>query len=234
MIAIMISMTGNFEFIIATMLSIVAIMNSIFGIPAPKMANLFSKMAPLKFMMPVIEIMISRMKTSAAITISNTINNTLTMSKLIAILAIFISLAITTKAQTAPNVQFINPETVSTPRSYSHAAIIDLGNCKMVIMSGQVALDAKGNLVGANDIVKQTEQVFRNIKSVVEAAGGKLDHLVKLGYFTTDVSRIADIRTIRDQFITSKTKPASTLVQVNKLFREDILIEIEATAVIPK
>jgi reactive intermediate/imine deaminase len=143
-------------------------------------------------------------------------------------------MAIQTKAQTAPNVQFINPETVSTPRSYSHAAIIDLGNCKMVIMSGQVALDAKGNLVGGNDIAKQTEQVFQNIKSVVEAAGGKLDHLVKLGYFTTDVSRIADIRAVRDTFITSKTKPASTLVQVNKLFREDVLIEIEATAVIPK
>jgi reactive intermediate/imine deaminase len=185
-------------------------------------------------MMPVTEIKTAFMKTGAAITCSYTIINTLTMVKFIIILAIFTSLAITTKAQSAPNVQFINPETVSTPRSYSHAAIIDLGNCKMVIMSGQVALDAKGNLVGANDIAKQTEQVFRNIKSIIEAAGGKLDHVVKLSYFTTDVSRIADIRTIRDQFITSKTKPASTLVQVNKLFREDILIEIEATAVIPK
>ena len=156
------------------------------------------------------------------------------MSKLIAIMAIFISLALTTKAQTASNVQLINPENVATPRGYSHAAVIDLGNCKMVIMSGQVALDTKGNLVGANDIAKQTEQVFRNIKSIVEAAGGKMDHVVKLGYFTTDVSRIADVRTIRDQFINTKTPPASTLVQVNKLFREDVLIEIEATAVIPK
>ena len=234
MIAIMISMTGNFEFIIAIFVSIIAIMISKFAIPAPKMAILFPKTAPVKFMMPVTEIKTAFMKTGAALTCSYTIINTLTMVKFIIILAIFTSLAITTKAQSASNVQFINPETVSTPRSYSHAAIIDLGNCKMVIMSGQVALDAKGNLVGANDIAKQTEQVFRNIKSIVEAAGGKLDHVVKLSYFTTDVSRIADIRTIRDQFITSKTKPASTLVQVNKLFREDILIEIEATAVIPK
>ena len=156
------------------------------------------------------------------------------MRKPIAIMAILTTMALSTKAQTAANVQFINPETVSTPRGYSHAAIIDLANCKMVIMSGQVALDAKGNLVGANDIAKQTEQVFRNIKSIVEAAGGKIDHLVKLGYFTTDISHINDIRAIRDQFITTTTKPASTLVQVNKLFREDVLIEIEATAVIPK
>ncbi|MCS3801242.1 RidA family protein [Niastella sp. OAS944] len=156
------------------------------------------------------------------------------MIKFISILAIFTSLALTTKAQTAPNVTFIDPETLSTPRGYSHAAIIDLGNCKMVIMSGQVALDPKGNLIGANDIAKQTEQVFRNIKSIVEAAGGKMDHLVKLCYFTRDVSRIQDVRNIRDQFITTKTKPASTLVEVSKLFREDVLIEIEATAIIPK
>jgi 2-iminobutanoate/2-iminopropanoate deaminase len=156
------------------------------------------------------------------------------MRKIVAILAICTILALQTNAQTAPNVQLINPATVATPHGYSHAAVIDLGNCKMVIMSGQVGLDPKGNLAGPNDIAKQTEQVFRNIKSIVEAAGGNMDHLVKLGYFTTDVSRIAAIRTIRDLFINTKTPPASTLVQVNKLFREDVLIEIEATAVIPK
>jgi 2-iminobutanoate/2-iminopropanoate deaminase len=156
------------------------------------------------------------------------------MKKASFLLAMLITLAMGTLAQTAQNVQLINPSTVATPRGYSHAAVIDLGNCKMVILSGQVALDPKGNLVGANDIVKQTEQVFRNIKSIVEAAGGKMDHLVKLGYFITDVSQIQGIRTVRDQFINTKTPPASTLVQVSKLFREDMLIEIEATAVIPK
>lgn len=156
------------------------------------------------------------------------------MRKTTAILAILVALASQSKSQSAPNVQLINPATVATPRGYSHAAIVDLGNCKMVIMSGQVALDPKGNLVGPNDIAKQTEQVFRNIKSIVEAAGGNMNHLVKLGYFTTDVSRIQELRTVRDQFVNVKTPPASTLVQINKLFREDVLIEIEATAIIPK
>ena len=186
------------------------------------------------FMMGIFVSLIAFMKTNAPITTTNTINNTLTMRKIVALLAILTTLANQTKAQSSPNVQLINPETVATPRGYSHAAVIDLGNCKMVIMSGQVAFDPKGNLVCPNDIAKQTEQVFRNIKSIVEAAGGKMDHLVKLGYFTTDVTRIADVRTIRDQFINTKTPPASTLVQVNKLFREDVLIEIEATAIIPK
>jgi 2-iminobutanoate/2-iminopropanoate deaminase len=160
--------------------------------------------------------------------------NTYTMRRTTAILAILVTLATQSKAQSAPNVQLINPATVAAPRGYSHAAVIDLGNCKMVIMSGQVAFDQKGNLVGPNDIAKQTEQVFRNIKSIVEAAGGNMNHLVKLGIFTTDVSRLPELRTIRDQFINTKTPPASTLVQINKLFREDVLIEIEATAIIPK
>lgn len=156
------------------------------------------------------------------------------MRNTIALLALTFALAIKTNAQLAPNVQMINPATVATPGGYSHAAVIDLGNCKMVILSGQVALDQKGKLIGANDIVKQTEQVFRNIKNIIEAAGGNMHHVVKLGYFTTDVAQIHGIRTIRDQFINTNNPPASTLVQVNKLFREDILIEIEATAIIPK
>lgn len=156
------------------------------------------------------------------------------MRKITVLLGMLITLTTQTKAQSAPNVQLINPATVATPRGYSHAAVVDLGNCKMVIMSGQVALDAKGNLVGAGEIGKQTEQVFQNIKSIVEAAGGNMNHVVKLGYFAADISRIQDIRTIRDKFINTKAPPASTLVQVNKLFRDDVLIEIEATAIIPK
>jgi reactive intermediate/imine deaminase len=130
-------------------------------------------------------------------------------------------------------VKFINPSSVAPSRGYSQAAVVDLGTAKMVIMSGQIALDPQGNLVGKDDAEKQTAQVFRNIKSIVEAAGGTMDNIVKLGYFVTDASKLQAIRTARDQFINTKTPPASTLVQVSRLFREDLLIEIEATAVIP-
>lgn len=132
------------------------------------------------------------------------------------------------------NVQLINPATVATPKGYSHAAVVDLGNCKMIILSGQVALDKQGNLVGKGDMLKQAEQVFRNIKSILESAGGDMNHIVKLGYFLTDVSQIQTIRDVRDKFINTGNPPASTLVGVSKLFRDDVLIEIEATAVIPK
>jgi enamine deaminase RidA (YjgF/YER057c/UK114 family) len=80
----------------------------------------------------------------------------------------------------------------------------------------------------------QAEQIFKNIKSIVEEAGGKMDNLVKIGIYITDISRIQDFRNARDKFINVKQPPASTLVQVSKLFRDDVLVEVEATAVIPK
>ncbi len=137
-------------------------------------------------------------------------------------------------AQTNKTVQFINPATLSAPKGYSHAAVIDLGTCTMVMISGQVALDSAGNLLGKGDIAAQTEQVFANIKKVVTAAGGTMDNIVKLGYYVLDVSQLAAIREIRNRFINQQHPPASTLVQVSKLFRDDILIEVEATAIIPK
>lgn len=130
-------------------------------------------------------------------------------------------------------VKLINPSIVHSPKGYSHVAEINLGNCTMLIISGQVALDEKGNLVGKDDMGKQAEQVFKNIKNCVTNTGGTMDNIVKLSYFTLDVSQIQKVRDVRDKFINTAKPPASTLVQVSKLFREDILIEIEATAIIP-
>lgn len=149
------------------------------------------------------------------------------------LLSILLLLATKIFAQTN-TVQLINPASLATPRGYSHAAVIDLGTCTMVIISGQVALDSAGNLAGKGDIAKQTEQVFTNIKNIVASQGGTMDNLVKLGYFVTDISQIQTIRDVRNRFINTQHPPASTLVQISKLFRDDVMIEVEATAVIPK
>jgi 2-iminobutanoate/2-iminopropanoate deaminase len=142
---------------------------------------------------------------------------------------LFAPLFITFNAFSQTTTTFIAP----VPAGYSQAAVINLGTAKMVIMSGQVALDKQGNLIGKDDLATQTEQVFRNIKAIVEAAGGTMDNIVKLSYFITDASKVKVVRTVRDQFVNIKTPPASTLVEVSRLFRDDLLIEIEATAVIP-
>lgn len=151
------------------------------------------------------------------------------------LLSICLFLSIQGFSQThTPIIAFRNPNTVSTPTGYSHVAEIDLGNCTMLLISGQVALDASGALVGKNDLTKQTEQVFINIKNILAASGGNMDHLVKTGIFMRDASQIQLFREIRNKFINTKNPPASTLVEVSRLFRDDLLIEIEATAIIPK
>ena len=90
-------------------------------------------------------------------------------------------------------------------------------------MAGQVALDREGQLVGPSDFAAQTTQVFKNLMAARD--------LVKLTTFVTDLSRLADFRKVRDQFLDPAHAPGSTLVQVSRLFRPEFLIEIEAIAV---
>ncbi|HEX2848115.1 MAG TPA: RidA family protein [Chitinophagaceae bacterium] len=147
-------------------------------------------------------------------------------------LALLVSLTGFSQEDTAL-IKMVNPSSVHTPKGYSHVAEINLGNCTMLIISGQVALDGQGNLVGKDDVGKQAEQAFKNIRSCVTNAGGTMDNIVKLSYFILDASQVQKVRNARDKFINTAKPPASTLVQISKLFREDILIEIEATAIIP-
>ncbi|QNK63653.1 RidA family protein [Pedobacter sp. PAMC26386] len=155
------------------------------------------------------------------------------MNKLICLIFLGVSSSSVAQEVSKP-VKFFNPATVSTAKGYNQAVEIDLGSSKMIMLSGQVPLNEEGELVGNNDLSKQTEQVFVNIKHILEEAGGSMNDLVKLNYYLTNVSEIKLLREVRDKFINIKTPPTSTLVEVNKLFRADILIEIEATAVIPK
>lgn len=91
--------------------------------------------------------------------------------------------SLTLCAQQAPeNVQFFNPSGLSTPHAYSHTAVIDLGNCRMVIISGQVAIDKSGNLVGKDDMGIQAGEVFLNIKTILDELRGSMADIVKLGF----------------------------------------------------
>ena len=129
---------------------------------------------------------------------------------------------------TTPTVQFINPPTLPTPPGYSQVAVLSSGT--LIVIAGQVALDNQGTVVGKGDFALQTKQVFRNLIAALEAAGAGPQHLVKLTTFVTDVSDLAAFRQVRDQFIDSARPPASTLVQVSRLFRPEFLIEVEALA----
>ena len=132
------------------------------------------------------------------------------------------------------HVTLFNPETmfVSTA-GYSQVAQIRSG--KLVYIAGQVPFDKSGNLAGREDFLAQAEQVFRNLKSAVEAAGGSLGDLVKLNYFcveAVDPAVMMQILKVRDQFVDTQKPPVSTFVVVKRLVRPEWLIEIEAVAVV--
>jgi 2-iminobutanoate/2-iminopropanoate deaminase len=128
-----------------------------------------------------------------------------------------------------PTIQLLNPTTLPTPTGYSQLATVSGGT--LIMIAGQVALDVNGTVIGPGDFAAQTTQVFRNLVAALEAAGATTSHLVKLTTFVTDVSDLATFRRIRDQFLDNDHLPASTLVQVTRLFRPEFMIEIEAMAV---
>ncbi len=121
-----------------------------------------------------------------------------------------------------------NASSVNTPAGYSHA--VRAGG--LLFVSGQVALDRTGAIVGAGDMGAQARQAFRNLGAVLESAGASFAQVAKLTYFVTDVEAIAHIRAARDEFVVATAPPASTLVEVARLFRPELMIEIEAVAVV--
>lgn len=127
---------------------------------------------------------------------------------------------------------FINPDGVSKSPYYTHAVSVEGG--KTIHISGQVALNAEGQIVGKGDLRAQTVQAFENLKLVLQAAGASFNDVIKINTYVVNLKPegIAAIREVRTKYLPTTNPPASTLVGVQALFREDVLIEIEAVAVI--
>jgi 2-iminobutanoate/2-iminopropanoate deaminase len=125
--------------------------------------------------------------------------------------------------------RFLSPDTLPAPFGYSH--VVDAPVGRIVYLSGQVPLDAAGNLVGEGDFAAQVRQVFENLTAALAAADATWSDVVKLNYFVRDIGEVAELRAIRDEYVDTEHPPASTLVEVSRLFRDDVLVEIEAVAV---
>lgn len=125
--------------------------------------------------------------------------------------------------------RFLTPATLSPPFGYSHVVEAPAGTT--VYISGQVPLDAEGQLVGRGDLAAQTRQVFENLTRALEAADATWSDVVKLDYFLRDVDQIGAVRAIRDEYVDTANPPASTLVEVSSLFSPDVLVEIQAVAI---
>lgn len=126
-----------------------------------------------------------------------------------------------------------NPGTVAPPMgSYSHAVRVETPDAVWLHVSGQIANDAHGTLVGPDDLRTQTEQVFENLRAILEANGATFDDVVKIQTFLTTLDDLAGYREVRARFLTSEP-PASTTVQVVALVVPEALVEVDAVAVIP-
>lgn len=130
------------------------------------------------------------------------------------------------------NIRFVNPSTLPTPAGYTH--VVEVTRGRTVFISGQIALDQSGNVVGPHDFRAQTQQVFENLKAALAAVGADFTRVVKLNMYVLDISQVQILREVRDRYVNTRNPPASTLVEVRKLAREELLIEIEAIAQLPE
>ena len=122
-------------------------------------------------------------------------------------------------------IRFIN----RAPAGYSN--VVEVRGGRTLYIAGQLALDRDGKLVGPGDFRAQVKQVFENLKARLEEGGASFKDVIKLNYYLTDASDLAALRETRNSYINTEHPPASTLVVVKRLVREEYLIEVEAIAV---
>jgi enamine deaminase RidA (YjgF/YER057c/UK114 family) len=117
---------------------------------------------------------------------------------------------------------------------FSHAVTT---SGRLAFVSGQVALDADGKLVGAGDLAAQTQQSLANLHRVLQTLGADWPDVVKFTWFLVDAGQVQIIRDVRDRMIRptlgDRPNPASSLVQVAALFRPEFLVEVEAVVALP-
>jgi enamine deaminase RidA (YjgF/YER057c/UK114 family) len=121
------------------------------------------------------------------------------------------------------------PEGVAPGRGYSQVVT---GRGRLVVVSGQVAQNVKGELVGPGDPAAQARQVFENLGRCLAEVGAGFDDVVKLTLFVLDVADLPAVREARDAVIDTARPPASSAVQVSALFAPGYLVEVEAWALV--
>jgi enamine deaminase RidA (YjgF/YER057c/UK114 family) len=126
----------------------------------------------------------------------------------------------------------LRPAGMFNSPTYSHA--VAARGAETIYISGQVAVDADGNTVGAGDLAAQTDQVMRNLQTALAAAGATFADVVKITTYVVgyDPHQRAVIAEVRGRYLPADNPPASTLVGVAALAASDWLIEIEAVAVV--
>jgi enamine deaminase RidA (YjgF/YER057c/UK114 family) len=127
-------------------------------------------------------------------------------------------------------IRHVQPPALENNPRYSHAVVVESG--PLVFVSGQIAHDAEGRLVGKGDMRAQARQAFENLKIALAAAGSDFAHVVRINAYLSDMNQLAAYRETRQEYFGAfPAQPASTLVGVVRLADPDLLLEVEAVAV---
>jgi enamine deaminase RidA (YjgF/YER057c/UK114 family) len=125
----------------------------------------------------------------------------------------------------------INPPELLTPRGFNHAILCSGG--RILFLAGQDASDENGRIVAPGDVVKQYEQVLKNLQAVVTAAGGRMTDIVKLNIYVKDrddyVSKLSQLGQVHKTYF-GDHYPAMALLEVTGFFQTENLIELEGFA----
>ncbi len=129
--------------------------------------------------------------------------------------------------------RLINPLELSVPTGYSHVAVAPAG--RTIFVSGQIAYDPTGRVVGKGDFRAQAEQVYQNLYAALAAADATFGDVAKMTTFVVDLTpeRATVMRETRARFLPENHRPASTMVGVTSLVNPDLLVEVEVIAVLP-
>lgn len=125
----------------------------------------------------------------------------------------------------------INPKTMKQPsKAYSNGILVSLADADILFVTGQVAQDSFGNVVSPNNATDQATFIFKHIAEILSDAGMTHDNVVKAQIFVTDMKDSPKISAVRDQ-VFANSKPASTMIEVNRLVKDGCCVEIEVIAV---
>lgn len=127
----------------------------------------------------------------------------------------------------------LNPSTLAHPGGFSHGILTTGGS--MLFLAGQTASDAAGRIIAPGNVVAQYEKVLQNLKTVVEAAGGKMSDIVKITIFVRDrddyLAHLKQLGRVHRSFF-GTYYPATALFEISRFYQDEALLEIEGIAVI--
>src|SRR5262249_43693152 len=125
-----------------------------------------------------------------------------------------------------------NPQGLAVPRGYSHTVTVSGGHT--IYVAGQVAFNAQGEVVGKGDLRAQMRQALENLRLALAGSGASFKDIVKWNTYVVGFKpeQLTILREVRSEILKDVPPPASTLIGVQALANPDLLIEIEAIAVV--